>query len=179
MVLIVWTLWIALGCMVILTILIIFLGGGLHSWHMEVPSLGFESELQLLAYAIATGTPDLSCVFNLYHSSWQHWVLNPLSGTRDCYHWATIGTPRFTFFFFLFFCLFRAAPAAYGSSQVRGQIGAAAASATATGTQDWNRVCNLYHSSRQHWILNPHWMGPVIKLTSSWILVSFFTAETQ
>ena len=31
-------------------------------------------------------------------------------------------------FFFFFFCLFRAAPVAYGSSQARGQIGAAAAS---------------------------------------------------
>ena len=31
-------------------------------------------------------------------------------------------------FCFFLFCLFRAAPAAYGSSQVRGQIGAAAAS---------------------------------------------------
>ena len=29
---------------------------------------------------------------------------------------------------FIYFCLFRAAPAAYGSSQARGQIGTAAAS---------------------------------------------------
>ena len=31
----------------------------------------------------------------------------------------------FLFFFFFFFCLFRAAPGADGSSQARGQIGAA------------------------------------------------------
>ena len=40
----------------------------------------------------------------------------------------------FSFFSFL---LFRAAPVAYGTSQVRGQIGAAAAGlTTATATQD-------------------------------------------
>ena len=27
---------------------------GLHPWHMEVPRLGVESELQLLAYTTAT-----------------------------------------------------------------------------------------------------------------------------
>ena len=27
-------------------------------WHMEVPGLAVESELQLLAYATATATPD-------------------------------------------------------------------------------------------------------------------------
>ena len=33
---------------------------GLHPWHMEVPRLGVESELCLLAYATAPGTWDLS-----------------------------------------------------------------------------------------------------------------------
>ena len=32
----------------------------LHLWHMEVPRLGVESELQLQANATATATPDLS-----------------------------------------------------------------------------------------------------------------------
>ena len=31
---------------------------GLHLWHMEVPSLGTESELQLPAYATATAMRD-------------------------------------------------------------------------------------------------------------------------
>ena len=31
---------------------------GLHPWHMEIPRLGVESELQLLAYATATAMPD-------------------------------------------------------------------------------------------------------------------------
>ena len=43
--------------------------------HMEVPRLGVESELKLLA----TATLDLSHVCNLCHSSGQWWILNPLS----------------------------------------------------------------------------------------------------
>ena len=50
---------------------------GLHLWQMEVPGLGVESELKLLAYAIATLNPN--CICNIYCSLWQHWVLNPLS----------------------------------------------------------------------------------------------------
>ena len=51
--------------------------------HVEIPRLGVESELQLLAYATATATRDLSLVCDLHHSSWQHWILNPLSKARD------------------------------------------------------------------------------------------------
>ena len=50
---------------------------------MEVLRLGVKMELQLLAYTTATGTTDLSCIFDLYHSSWHHWILNPLSEARD------------------------------------------------------------------------------------------------
>ena len=45
-----------------------------------------ESELQLLAYAIATAIPDPSCVYNIHHSSQQHRILNPLSEARDRTH---------------------------------------------------------------------------------------------
>ena len=51
--------------------------------HMEVPRLGGELELQLLAYTTATATPDLSQVCDVYHSSQQCWILNPLSEARD------------------------------------------------------------------------------------------------
>ena len=54
--------------------------------HMEVLRLELELELQLLAYTIATATWDLSCIWDLYHSSQQHWVLNPLSEARDRTH---------------------------------------------------------------------------------------------
>ena len=59
----------------------IFLGP--HLWHIEVPRLGVQLELQLLAYATATATPDPSRVCDLHHSSWQCWILNPVSKARD------------------------------------------------------------------------------------------------
>ena len=46
---------------------------------MDVPRLGVESELQLLAYTTATATWDQSHAFNLHQSSQQCWILNPLS----------------------------------------------------------------------------------------------------
>ena len=72
---------------------------------MEVPRLGVESKLHLLAYATATATLDPSCIFNLHHSSQQSQILNPVSEARNqthilivtsqvLYHWATTGTPH-------------------------------------------------------------------------------------
>ena len=73
---------------------------------MEVPRLGVQSELQLLAYyTTATATRDLSPVCDLHHSSWQCQILNPLSEARDRthnlmvssqirFHCATMGTPQ-------------------------------------------------------------------------------------
>ena len=53
-------------------------------------------------------------------------------------------------YLFIYFCFFRATSAAYGGSQVRGRIGAAA-------TEGWDpsHVCDLHHSSRQRQIFNP------------------------
>ena len=58
---------------------------GPHLRHIVVPRLGVESELQPPAYTTATATAmqDLSCICDLYHSTWQHWILNPLSEARD------------------------------------------------------------------------------------------------
>ena len=56
---------------------------GLHPRPVEAPGLGVSSELQLLAYTTATAVPDLSCICDLHHSSWQCWILNPLSEARD------------------------------------------------------------------------------------------------
>ena len=47
-----------------------------HPWHLEVPRLGVQWELQLLAYATATATPDPSRVCDLHRSTRQHWILN-------------------------------------------------------------------------------------------------------
>ena len=62
----------------------VFLGP--YLWPMEVPRLGTEQELQLLAYTIATVMPELSHICDLHHSSQQCWILNPLSKSRDRTH---------------------------------------------------------------------------------------------
>ena len=68
----------AVGCF-----LFFFCFLGLHPRHMQVPRLGVQSELQLLAYTTATATLDPSCICDLHHSSWQRQLLNPLSEARD------------------------------------------------------------------------------------------------
>ena len=75
---------------------------GPHPRYMEIPRLGGN---QLPATATATATQDLSFVFDLHHSSWQHWILNPLSEARDwtynlmvpsqiCFCCTMTGTPK-------------------------------------------------------------------------------------
>ena len=83
---------------------------GPHPRHMEVPRLGVQSELELLAYTTATATWDPSHVCNLHHSSRQRRILNPLRvrpGIEPTTSWflvrfvdycATTGTPVFFFF---------------------------------------------------------------------------------
>ena len=66
-----WVFFFVLFCFVFVFVLLF----GLYWWHMEVPKLGVKSELQLLACATATGTPDLSYIYDLHHSSWQ--MLDP------------------------------------------------------------------------------------------------------
>ena len=82
-----------------------------YPWHMEVPRLGVQSELQLPAYATATATSDPSCICNVHHSSQQCWILNQLSEARDqtcnlfpgwiCFHCAMMGTVLSLFFPFI------------------------------------------------------------------------------
>ena len=59
--------------------------------------------------ATATAMPDLSCVFDLHHSSWQRRILYPLNEARDRtrnlmvpsrirFHCATTGTPALKLF---------------------------------------------------------------------------------
>ena len=50
---------------------------------MEVPRLRVHSELQLLAYTTATAILDPRHIYDLCHSLWQLWILNPLSEARD------------------------------------------------------------------------------------------------
>ena len=53
---------------------------GPHPWYMEVLRLGVNLELQLLAYASATATPDPSHVCTPHCSSWQCRIPDPLNG---------------------------------------------------------------------------------------------------
>ena len=56
---------------------------GLHLWHMQLPRLGADSDLQLPAYTTGIAMLDLSCICKLCCSLWQRWILNPLSEARD------------------------------------------------------------------------------------------------
>ena len=78
---------------------------------MEVPRLGVQRELQLLAYATATATLNQSRVCDLHHSSWQRQIFNPLSKASDQtlnlmvpsrihFLCAMTGTPKVSFFLF-------------------------------------------------------------------------------
>ena len=64
--------------------LFVFLGP--HLWHVDVPRLGVQSELLLPAYTTVTATRYPSHIYDLCHSSWQCWILNPLSDARDLTH---------------------------------------------------------------------------------------------
>ena len=75
-----------------------------HLWHMGVPRLGVESELQLLAYATATVTMDLSLKCNLC-CSLQCQILNPLSEARDGTH-IFMDISLILFYFFLNYTCF-------------------------------------------------------------------------
>ena len=76
-------------------------------------------------------------------------------------------------FFVCCFVFFRAAPVAYGGSQVRVESELLLLAYTrATATQDPSRICNLHHSSLPHGSLT-HWARPGIRPTSSCILIRF------
>ena len=59
---------------------------------------------------------------------------------------------RFSFFFFLFFLIFRATSESFPKLGVQWEL---PAYTTATARSDPNRVCDLHHSSQKGWILNP------------------------
>ena len=69
-------------------------------------------------------------------------------------HTTTMLLVQSNLFFFFFFWLFRATPAAYGSSQARGQIGAAAAGHSHSNPRSEPHL-RRKHNSWQHQILNP------------------------
>ena len=56
---------------------------GLHLQLMEVPRVGTESELHLLAYTTAKTRQDSNCICDLSWGLQQCWILKPLSKARD------------------------------------------------------------------------------------------------
>ena len=57
---------------------------------------------------------------------------------------------------YLFLLLFSATPVAYGGSQARGRMGAAASGLHHSHSNAGSsHICNLHHSSLQHQVLNP------------------------
>ena len=65
----------------------LFLSWGLQPWHMEVPKLGVEWELQLLAYTTAH-------IESLTHwAKTRHWTCVLLDASQICFRWDTKGTP--------------------------------------------------------------------------------------
>ena len=99
--------------------------------------------------------------------TWLHFP-NPLplltsqSESTERFTWELL--EKYCHDFFLFFFLLSRAPAAYGSSQARGWIGAAAS--------------GLHHSHCNTGSLT-HWVRPGIEPASSLLLVRFIMAESQ
>ena len=81
----------------------------------------------------------------------------------------------------LFIYLFRAAHAAYGSSQSRSLIRAAAACWPAPQSQQcWIQASSVsYTTALSHTGSLTHWARPGSKPTSSWILIRFVSAVPQ
>ena len=81
-----------------------------------------------------------------------------------------------TICFWFVFLFLRVIPAAFGGSQPQ-----LPASATATATWDLSLVCDLYHSTWQHQILDPpsearNWT--LILMDTSWVHLRYFTMGT-
>ena len=82
---------------------------------------------------------------------------------------------------FIFFLLFRSAPAAYGRSQARGRTGATAACRPTPQPQQ----CRIWVTSATYTTAQGNdrsltlWARPGIEPASSWILVGFFNHWTM
>ena len=66
---------------------------GPYVWHMEVPRLGVESELQLPAYATATATPDLatSVICTTAHGNARSLTYSSRRGIEPMSSWILLG----------------------------------------------------------------------------------------
>lgn len=86
----------------------VFLGRTHGIWKFYEEAKGRNGGCEPLAYAATTAMPHLCRICDLRYSSWQCWILKPLSKARDrtlilmdttlvCYHWAMTGTPWYMY----------------------------------------------------------------------------------
>ena len=127
-------------------------------------------------------------LFSAYTCFWITGLINPQYYIQNYFQFISdfskkdVGTlvAFYLIYLFIYFWFFRAAPVTYVSSQARGWNRAAAAGlrTTATAKPHLSLVCDLHHSSRQHWILNP------LSEARNWTCVlmdtsQVFSAESQ
>ena len=84
---------IILGVPFLLLLLLSFIFLGPHPQHMEIPRLGVETKLPLLAYSTAIATRDQRHICNLHYSSQQCQIFNPLRKAR-VWTWVLMDTSR-------------------------------------------------------------------------------------
>ena len=63
------------------TVFFFFLGP--HPWHVEVPRIAVNRAVAAGLHHSRIATLDRSHGCDLHHSSWQCWILDPLSEARD------------------------------------------------------------------------------------------------
>ena len=90
-------------------------------------------------------------------------------------------TYKFIYLFICLFWLFKAVPTAYVSSQVRGPIGATAASLchSHSNAGDLSHVSVARTTAHGNARSPTHWVRPGIEPTSSWVLIRFISAAPQ
>ena len=116
-----------------------------------------------------------------YHSGlnfYQPWTVQLQIVLNICSASAIILSVSLVFFplIFLFLCLFRAAPSAYGGPQARGGIRAVAAGLCHSNTRSASSTYITAHGNAGSLT---HWARPGIESASSWMLVRFISAEPQ
>ena len=151
---------------------------------MEVPRLGVESELQLLAYTTVRATPDLSHICDLCCSLQPCEILNPLSEARDrtCILWRQCRVRNLLSHNQNSSNIWEGStPVSYGSSQARGQIRATTASLHHRHSNA-RQICAVsvtYTTAHSDVGFLTHWARPWIEPASSWILVGLVSGEPQ
>ena len=137
---------------------------GPHLQHVEVPRLGIEKKLQLLAYATATATRNPSAIFVRAHPnarSLTHWVRPGIKPTSS---WILVRWTQFllsrdgnssSFLFILFFFLgLHLQHMEVSGLEVELELQLQAYS-TAMAMSGPSCICNLGLNLWQCWILNP------------------------